>query len=304
MRRTLMILLAVLLSALSSQARRLSVFFPEPDKANGAAVIVCPGGSYYWLSRRTEGTEVAQKLAEAGFTAFVLHYRRAGTRYFMFGDLAFPQNHYPDALNDLQNAVVEVRKNASEYSVDPSKVGVMGFSAGGHLVLNSGEEAIENQGISSRPSFIVSLYPVVTMTDETIVHNRSRKALLGKHRNNPDLRRHLSMELNIPSDMPPVFLVNCLDDPTVDYRNSVVMDNALTKSGIPHQYIQLPIGGHGFGVSSPQADWFPLFLDWFESLPVPSCPYEASISASQQMLRWRMSCQTYNSRDPDSLNLH
>ena len=239
MRRTLMILLAVLLSALSSQARRLSVFFPEPDKANGAAVIVCPGGSYYWLSRKIEGTEVAKKLADAGFTA----------------------------LDDLREAVMEVRRKASEYSVDPSKVGVMGFSAGGHLVLNGGEEVVEDQGISSRPSFIVSVYPVVTMTDEAIVHNRSRKALLGKYRNDPDLKRKLSMELNIPSDMPPVFLVNCIDDPTVDYRNSVVMDNALTKSGIPHQYIQFPIGGHGFGVSSPQADWLPLFLDWFEDLP-------------------------------------
>ena len=162
---------------------------------------------------------------------------------------------------------MEVRRKASEYSVDPSKVGVMGFSAGGHLVLNGGEEVVEDQGISSRPSFIVSVYPVVTMTDEAIVHKRSRKALLGKYRNDPDLKRKLSMELNIPSDMPPVFLVNCLDDPTVDYRNSVVMDNALTKSGIPHQYIQFPIGGHGFGISSPQADWLPLFLDWFEDLP-------------------------------------
>ena len=267
MRRTLMILLAVLLSALSSQARRLSVFFPEPDKANGAAVIVCPGGSYYWLSRKIEGTEVAKKLADAGFTAFVLHYRHAGTRYFLFGNMAVPQNHYPKALDDLREAVMEVRRKASEYSVDPSKVGVMGFSAGGHLVLNGGEEVVEDQGISSRPSFIVSVYPVVTMTDEAIVHNRSRKALLGKYRNDPDLKRKLSMELNIPSDMPPVFLVNCIDDPTVDYRNSVVMDNALTKSGIPHQYIQFPIGGHGFGISSPQADWLPLFLDWFEDLP-------------------------------------
>ncbi len=268
MRRIVLILLTVLMLGLSAHARKLTVYLPDPDKANGTAVIVCPGGSYYWLSRKIEGTEVAAKLAEAGFTAFVLHYRHAGTRYFVLGGFAFPQNHYPDALNDLRSAVIEVRKNAPEYSVDPSKVGVMGFSAGGHLVLNSGEEVVEDHGISSRPSFIVSVYPVVTMTDESIVHNRSRKALLGRHRNDPDLRRHLSMELNIPSDMPPVFLVNCLDDPTVDYRNSVVMDNALTKSGIPHKYIQYPTGGHGFGTSSPQADWFPLFLDWFENWPV------------------------------------
>lgn len=268
MRRTLIILLTVLMSVFSSQARRLTVFLPDKDKANGAAVIVCPGGSYYWLSRKTEGTEVANKLADAGFAAFVLHYRHAGTRYFLFGNMAIPQNHYPNALDDLREAVMEVRRKAYEYSVDPSKVGVMGFSAGGHLVLNSGEEVIENQGISSRPSFIVSVYPVVTMTDETIVHGRSRKALLGRRRNDPDLRRKLSMELNIPPEMPPVFLVNCLDDPTVDYRNSVVMDHALTESRIPHKYIQFPSGGHGFGTSSSQANWYPLFLDWFESLTV------------------------------------
>lgn len=91
---------------------------PEPDKANGAAVIICPGGSYYWLSRKIEGTEVAKKLADAGFTAFVLHYRHAGTRYFLFGNMAIPQNHYPNALDDLREAVMEVRRKASEYSVD------------------------------------------------------------------------------------------------------------------------------------------------------------------------------------------
>ena len=266
MRRITLILLTVLMFGLSSYARRLTVFLPDPDKANGAAVIVCPGGSYYWLSWKTEGTEVAERLAEAGFTAFVLNYRHAGTRYFLFGNMAVPQNHYPDALNDLREAVIEVRCRASEYSVDPGKVGVMGFSAGGHLVLNSGEEVVEDQGISSLPSFIVSVYPVVTMTDETIVHKRSRTALLGKHRNDPELRHRLSMELNIPSGMPPVFLVNCLDDPTVDYRNSVVMDHSLTESGIPHKYIQYPTGGHGFGASSLKADWFPLFLDWFGNL--------------------------------------
>lgn len=266
MRRIVLTLLAVLMFGLPALARRLTVFLPEPGRSNGAAVIVCPGGSYYWISRRTEGVDVARRLAKAGFTAFVLHYRHAGTRYFLFGNISIWQNHYPDALNDLQSAVIEVRKNASEYSVDPSKVGVMGFSAGGHLALNACKEVVEEQGISSRPSFVVPVYPVVTMSDEVIVHKRSRKALLGGQRNNQELRHRLSMELDIPPDMPPVFLVNCQDDPTVDCRNSVVMDKALTESGIPHKYVQFPSGGHGFGLSSAQADWFPLFLDWFEEM--------------------------------------
>ncbi len=267
MRRLALVLLAALIFGLSADARRLTVFLPEPDKANGAAVIVCPGGSYYWLSRKTEGADVARRLAEKGFTAFVLHYRHAGTRYFLFGGLAISQCHYPAALDDLRRAIVEVRSKASEYSVDPSRVGVMGFSAGGHLALNACKEVIEIQGISSRPSFVVPVYPVVTMSDETLVHRRSRKALLGKRRNDPDLRRRLSMELAIPAAMPPVFLVSCKDDPVVDCRNSEVMDKALTVSGIPHKHIQFPSGGHGFGVSSPKASWFDLFLDWFGNLP-------------------------------------
>lgn len=266
MRRLTLLLLAVLLPVVTVYSQKLTAFLPEPGKANGAAVVVCPGGSYYWLSKKVEGTMVAERLAEAGFAAFVLFYRHSGTRYFLFRDLAFPQNHYPDALDDLRNAVIRIRKNASEYSVDSSRIGVMGFSAGGHLVLNSGEEVIEDQGISSRPSFIVSIYPVVTMSDESIVHKRSRSALLGRQGKDESLRRRLSMELDVPSDMPPVFLVNCADDPIVDRRNSEVMDKALSESGIRHRYIQFPSGGHGFGVSSAEADWFGLFLDWFGDL--------------------------------------
>lgn len=263
MKRLTLLLLTALLSVVTAYSQKLTAFIPEPDKANGAAVVVCPGGSYYWLSKKVEGTMVAERLADAGFAAFLLYYRHSGTRYFLFRDLAFPQNHYPDALDDLRDAVIGIRKNASEYSIDPSRIGVMGFSAGGHLVLNSGEEVIEDQGISSRPSFIVSVYPVVTMSDESIVHKRSRTALLGRRVKDESLRRRLSMELDVPSDMPPVFLVNCADDPIVDYRNSEVMDKALSKSGIPHMYIQYPSGGHGFGVSSGDADWFGHFLDWF-----------------------------------------
>jgi len=254
------------LCCLSASAQRLLTFLPDPDKANGAAVIVCPGGSYYWLDRKTEGTEVAEKLRDEGFAAFLLYYRHAGTRYFLFKDLAFPQDHYPHALNDLQNTIMDVRSKASEYGIDPDRIGAMGFSAGGHLVLDSGEETVVSNGVSSRPSFIVSIYPVVTLADENIVHKRSRKALLGSKANDQTLREHLSMELNIPDSMPPVFLANCKDDPTVDFRNSMVMEEALSKAGISHVHHVFEEGGHGFGASSEKAPWFPMFLDWYESL--------------------------------------
>lgn len=256
----------IFLICLSAEAQKLIPFLPEPDKATGTAVVVCPGGSYLWLGRKVEGSEVAEKLRENGIAAFVLYYRHAGTRYFLFGPLAFPQTHYPKALQDVQKAIISIRSKADEYGIDASKVGVMGFSAGGHLALNSAETYIDYDGISSRPSFVAAIYPVVTMSDEAIVHERSRKALLGSRRNDPELRRKLSMELDIPSGMPPVFIAHCLDDSSVDYRNSVVLDSALTLASIPHEYHQFEKGGHGFGSASGDADWLPYFFAWMKSL--------------------------------------
>lgn len=257
MKRLSVILLLISLG-FQAAGQKLVPFLPEPGKSNGMAVIVCPGGSYYWLSRKTEGADVAVKLRDKGFAAFVLNYRHAGTRYFLFRDLAFPQNHYPDALEDLGAALREVRSKAEEYSIDPLKVGVVGFSAGGHLALDAGEE-LEGD---SRPSFIGAVYPVVTMTDEAIVHDRSRRALLGKRYGDEALRWKLSVELDIPQDMPPVFISSCKDDPTVDYRNSVVLDEALSNAGVRHIFIPFETGGHGFGASSQSAGWLPFFLDF------------------------------------------
>jgi acetyl esterase/lipase len=274
MKRLVAIFITLIL-CLSAGAQKLIPFLPDPEKATGEAVIVCPGGSYYWLSRKVEGTDVAEKLQAEGIAAFVLYYRRAGTRYFLFGPLAFPQTHYPSSLNDLQDAIIEVKSKADEYGIDSSRVGVMGFSAGGHLVLNSAEEVVtqalpgtsdkEQKSVSSRPSFVAAIYPVVTMSNEEIVHKRSRRALLGNRRNDEELRRKLSIELNVHNNMPQVFLANCKDDPTVDWRNSMVLDSALTAASVPHEYHRFDKGGHGFGSASEDADWLPLFLRWLRS---------------------------------------
>lgn len=256
--RRLLIVFAALLAGLSSSGQRLIPFIPDSDKANGAAVIVCPGGSYYWLGRRVEGIEVAEKLCSEGFAAFVLYYRHAGMRYFLFRGLAFPQNHYPDALDDLSKAIADVRAGASGQAIDPAKIGVLGFSAGGHLALDAGKELSG----PLKPSFIASVYPVVTMVDEAIVHDRSRRALLGSRYKDRALRRKLSMELDIPADMPPVFLVSCKDDSVVDPGNAGLMDAALAAAGIPHEYHEYETGGHGFGAGSEAADWFPFFVNW------------------------------------------
>lgn len=253
-------LLLSLLCVQAAASDRLIPFLPAPGEANGTAVIVCPGGSYYWFSRKVEGTEVAQKLADEGFAAYVLRYRHSGTRYFLFRGMALPQNHYPDPQRDLLDAIRSLRESYE-------RIIVMGFSAGGHLVLSAGE-LFGRDGLSlgepardgDRPDCIVAVYPVVTMSREDIVHDRSRHALLGSRYADAAMRDSLSLERHVPEDMPPVFLTNCKDDPTVDWRNSVAMDSALTVRGIPHAYRLYDTGGHGYGTSreenpSESADW-------------------------------------------------
>ncbi len=266
MTRRLYLSAIALAACICAAAQEVVTFLPEPGKANGAAVVVCPGGSYYWLSKTVEGTEVGHALAEEGFAAFVLYYRTAGVPYFLFKDLAFRQHHYPDALDDLRRTIISVRSRAEEYGIDTSRVGVMGFSAGGHLVLDCGEEPVVEDGVSSLPSFIVPVYPVVTMSDDAIVHSRSRRALLGRRWKDPALRDRLSMERHAGPGMPPVFLVCCTDDPVVDWRNSLVMEEALSAAGVPHECHVFEKGGHGFGISSGDAPWFPMFLEWFGRL--------------------------------------
>ena len=234
-----------------------------PGSGN-AAVIVCPGGSYLWHDMQSEGRRVAEWLRDNGISAFVLRYRVAGSmafitryRYILRG------TRYPDALDDLQQALACVRNRAEEWGIDPSRVGAMGFSAGGHLVMS----AAELLPAAERPAFVAPIYPVVTMTDEC-VHKRSRRALLGDSRKrNRQLRDSLSLEKHVPADCPPVFLVNCKDDPIVKYRNSELLDSALTAQGVPHLYIQYATGGHGFGANDAKGtpecrQWKGEFLKW------------------------------------------
>lgn len=241
-----------------------------PGSGN-AAVIVCPGGSYLWHDMQSEGRLVAEWLRQNGISAFVLRYRVAGSmafitryRYILRG------TRYPDALDDLQQALACVRNRAEEWGIDPSRVGAMGFSAGGHLVMS----AAELLPAVCRPAFVAPIYPVVTMTEEC-VHKRSRRALLGDSRKrNKRLRDSLSLEKHVPADCPPVFLVNCKDDPIVKYHNSELLDSALTAQGVPHLYIQYATGGHGFGANNAKGtpecrQWKGEFLKWLGKTIMP-----------------------------------
>jgi len=231
-------------------------------------VVVCPGGSYFWHDMQTEGHEVGRWLQQNGISAFVLRYRTAYVPAFLFRfRYVFRGNRYPDPQDDLRQCLRYVRDHSGEYGVDSEKLGAMGFSAGGHLVM-SAAELFEK---TDRPAFVVPVYPVVTMTHPS-VHKRSRRALLGESRvRNRQLRDSLSLERHVPDDCPPVFLVNCKDDPIVDYRNSVLLDSALTACQIPHRYIQYATGGHGFGASQTKGSaecrqWKAEFLTWIKRL--------------------------------------
>ena len=235
---------------------------------NNVGVVVCPGGSYFWHDIEAEGHVVARWLQENGISAFVLDYRTAYVPAFIFHHrLVFRGNRYPDPQDDLLQALRYVRKHAEEYGIDTTKIGVMGFSAGGHLVMSS----VELFDKSEWPAFVVPVYPVVTMTEDC-VHKRSRRGLLGDSKvRNAKLRDQLSLEKHVPSDCPPVFLVNCKDDPVVDYHNSVLLDSALTSMSVNHEYVQFETGGHGFGAcddkGTPESrEWKNMFLKWLKSI--------------------------------------
>ncbi|MBQ0123001.1 MAG: alpha/beta hydrolase [Bacteroidales bacterium] len=253
-----------------------------PEDPGGVAAIICPGGSYCWLDMKNEGFAVAEWLNEQGISAFVLHYRTAGfgawfwhSRYFVRGI------RHPDMIADVQRALQWVGGFSEKYGADCDKIGVIGFSAGGHLAMSaacfSDTPFLEREGLSSnvnvKPAFVASIYPVVTLR-EPFVHKRSRRALLGDDRQrNKMMIDSLSLELHIPDDCPPVFLVNCRDDKVVDYHNSVMLDSALTAAGARHLYRQYESGGHGFGVSESRGSaesrkWKWEFIEWLKEIDI------------------------------------
>lgn len=263
------LLLSLLWFQLTAQQLRLEPYLAQSDSPT-PAVIVCPGGSYSWLDDKSEGELVAQWLQSEGISAFLLRYPVQGVgAYLTHYRLLFRGHQYPDAQNALLRAIREVREHADQYNVDPKRVGAMGFSAGGHLVVSAAEFY---QVPAERPDFVAPIYPVVTLRKNPWVHKRSRRALLGEYRKHNALwRDSLSLELHVRPDMPPVFLVNCVDDPTVHYHNSELLDSALTVHHVSHRYLQYQTGGHGFGANEKRGtaecrQWRQAFIEWLRSL--------------------------------------
>lgn len=267
MRRLLLVSAVLICCTHGIDAQRLTPYLAEGE-APTPAIIICPGGSYSWLDLKTEGEDVARWLQQQGITAFVLEYPVQGFHAFWSHYRYVVRGHqHPDALLSLQEAIKEIRQNAGELNVDPKRLGTMGFSAGGHLAVMSGEFFTS---YDDRPDFIVSVYPVVTLRESPWTHKRSRRALLGEYRSHETLwQESLSLELHVRGDMPPVFLVNCKDDPVVHYHNSELLDSALYVMNIDHYYLQLEHGGHGFGIDTQKAgpeaiQWKDRFMDWFD----------------------------------------
>lgn len=228
------------------QNQKTVMYFHKADSKNekNAAVIICPGGSYHHLGIYNEGYKSAKWFSKNGIQAFNLRYRTAESDF-----------HYPAMLEDLQRAIQIVRENAKEYNIDPEKIGVIGFSAGGHLVTMAGaffdsHNELKKLGIESsvslKPNFVIPVYPVVSMQDE-IAHKWSRKSLLGENQT-ADRKNEFSMEKQITSSMPPTYVVCCKDDNVVDYQNSVELVKALKNAGVPHKFALYDWGKHGFGM--------------------------------------------------------
>ena len=218
-------------------AQKMTEFLPEKGKPD-VAVVVCPGGSYFWLAKKSEGSEVAQWLNKNGYAAYVLEYPVSGWWSWFTHIRRSCCTQHPGQINALEEALKTVKSKGYQ------KVGAMGFSAGGHLVL-SGAELLPD---STAPDFVAAIYPVVTMR-EPYVHKRSRRGLLGeRRRRDPVMQDSLSMELHADKVNCPVFLLNCLDDPTVDWHNAQMMSDSLNQGQLVI-YLQSPVGGHGFGVS-------------------------------------------------------
>ncbi len=241
----------------------LSIYLPPKEKANGTAVIICPGGGYWVNSIVKEGYAVARKFNEFGVAAFVLKYR------IPHDSSMVDKNIGP--LQDAQRAIQMVRMHAKEWNIDIDKVGIMGFSAGGHLASTAAthfqKSYIENADkINLRPDFSIFIYPVISFQD-SIAHIGSRDQLIGK---NPEvsLRNSFSNELQVNRSTPPTFLVHATDDNVVPVMNSISFYTALLKYRIPAEMHLYKSGGHGFGMHNPTStgEWMELCKSWMQSM--------------------------------------
>lgn len=237
----------------------ITVFLPTVPNPTRTGVVVAPGGGYQHLAIEKEGFAIARWLNQYGIAAFVLRYRLG------------PQYHNPIEIGDAQRAIRFVRAHAADYGIEKDRLGMWGFSAGGHLTATAGTQfdaghldatdPIDHE--SSRPEFLILSYPVITLMDPS-AHTGSRKYLLG---DNPDpaLVRSMSAETRVTTDTPPTFIFSTTDDKTVPVINSVMFYEALLRAGVPAEMHIFQHGAHGAGLAAANPDlsiWPQLLIQW------------------------------------------
>ena len=243
----------------------IALFLPSRKNATGEAVIVCPGGGYRILAYDWEGSDIARWLNSRGIAAFVLKYRLPGARNNIIP--------HKSPLMDAQRAMRLVRYHAASWNCDPGKIGIMGFSAGGHLASTlsthydegdpTNSDPVERE--SCRPDFSILIYPVISFDDD-ITHSGSKTALLGEQ---PDeeLVTYFSNEKQVTGDTPPAILVHSDDDTGVPAENSLAYYKALRARGIPCEMHIYPFGGHGYSLAIGQghlATWPDRVIQWIK----------------------------------------
>jgi acetyl esterase/lipase len=252
---------APLAKGVSDNDKPTVAIYPAPkEKATGAAIVVCPGGGYGALAMSHEGRDVAEWMNDLGITAFVLKYRHRNMGY-----------GHPAPMLDAQRAVRFARAKAGDYQIDRDRIGIIGFSAGGHLASTVGthfdkgmpDAADEIDRVSCRPDFMILVYPVISLTTD-YVHRGSKRNLLGE---NPDAKlvENFSNELQVTSQTPPTFLVHTSGDLGVPAENSVLFYMALRKAKVPAELHIYEKGGHGFGLAPNDpvlATWTKRCADW------------------------------------------
>ena len=249
------------------QVPTLEIILPPKKFSNGNAIIIFPGGGYKNLAYKWEGVTMSQFLNSKGIAAFILKYRLPQSKSVKISHLA--------PLQDAQRAIKIVRKNAKKWNIDPNKIGILGFSAGGHLASTLGtqfnRDLIENKDeidlIDARPNFMALIYPVISM-DSSIYHGGSVKNLLGESPSK-ELIRQYSNELNVTDDTPPTFIIHSNDDKGVKVENSLRFHKSLNQNGIKNEMHIYPYGGHGYSLATGMGQlskWPDLLIDWIKSI--------------------------------------
>lgn len=237
----------------------MTIYLPDKETATKAAVIICPGGGYSGESYLKEGINIAEAFLRQGIAAFILKYRLPSDSIMVDKSIG--------PLQDAQQAIKTVRERASEWNLDSAKIGIMGFSAGGHLASTAGthydKSYIPNdENISLKPDFMVLVYPVISMKDG-LTHNGSRENLLGDPASEEQIMQ-FSNERHIGSDTPPTWLTHAGDDTMVTVENSIRFYQELIKNNVPAEMHLYPKGDHGFVLKAPTDEWMAPLFSWMD----------------------------------------